>query len=199
MKQIFLAVALWATMVPGALAEPATASGNATAMFAGGCFWCMESAFQQREGVKDVVSGFTGGSLPNPTYKGDHSGHFEAIKVTYDPAIVSYPELLEMFWVNVDPFDNAGQFCDKGSSYRSALFPATEDETRLAQESRAAVAERFAGEEVHTEILPAGAFWPVEEAHQDYYLKNSVRYNYYRWNCGRDQRLQQIWREAPGH
>ena len=199
MQRIFLAVTLWAAMIPGALAEPATATGSATAMFAGGCFWCMESAFQQREGVSDVVSGFTGGSLPNPTYKGDHSGHYEAIKVTYDPAIISYPELLQLYWVNVDPFDNTGQFCDKGPSYRSALFPATEDEARLAQESRAAVAERFAPEEVYTEILPAGAFWPVEEVHQDYYLKNPVRYNYYRWNCGRDQRLQQIWGEASGH
>ena len=199
MKQKCLAVALWATMVSGALAEGDTATASATAMFAGGCFWCMEAVFQEREGVTDVVSGFTGGSLPNPTYKGNHSGHYEAIRVTYDPAVVSYSELLDLYWVNVDPLDAAGQFCDKGSSYRSALFPATQEETRLAQESRAAVIARFAPAEVYTEVLPAGAFWPVEEAHQDYYLKNPGRYKYYRWNCGRDQRLQQLWAEQSSH
>jgi peptide-methionine (S)-S-oxide reductase len=173
--------------VPAALAE------TATAMFAGGCFWCMESAFQGREGVSDVVSGFTGGSSSNPTYQGDHAGHFEAIEVSYDPAVVSYQQLVDLYWVNIDPFDNAGQFCDKGPSYRSAIFPATPEETRLAEQSRAAVAARFASDKVYTEIRPAGAFWPVEEYHQDYYLKNPVRYKYYRWNCGRDQRLEQIW------
>ncbi len=187
MKQNFLVMVLWAALVPGALAE------TATAMFAGGCFWCMESVFQEREGVTDVVSGFTGGSLPNPTYKGDHTGHYEAIRVTYDPAVITYRELLDLYWLNVDPLDDAGQFCDKGPSYRSALFPATEEETRLAQESRAAVGARFAPAEVYTEILPAGAFWPVEEAHQDYYLKNPTGYKFYRWNCNRDQRLQQLW------
>jgi peptide-methionine (S)-S-oxide reductase len=153
----------------------------------------MESAFQGSEGVLDVVSGFTGGSLPNPTYKGNHEGHVEAIKVTYDPAVVSYRQLLDRYWVNVDPFDNAGQFCDKGPSYRSAIFTATRQERMLAEQSLAAVAKRFAPATVYTEIRPAGQFWPVEEYHQDYFLKNPVRYKYYRWNCGRDQRLDQIW------
>ncbi len=169
-------------------------------MFAGGCFWCMESAFQGKDGVIDVVSGFTGGSLPNPTYQGNHEGHFEAIKVSYDPAVVSYRQLLGLFWVNVDPFDNAGQFCDKGFSYRSAIFPANALEQAQAEESLAAVAARFAPDKVYTEIRPGGVFWPVEEYHQDYYLKNPVRYKYYRWNCGRDQRLRQIWgEEAVAH
>ncbi|MEE4143919.1 MAG: peptide-methionine (S)-S-oxide reductase MsrA [Halieaceae bacterium] len=168
-------------------------AGEGIAMFAGGCFWCMEAAYQGREGVTDVVSGFTGGSVPNPTYQGNHAGHFEAIRVTYDPAVVSYQQLLDLYWVNVDPFDNAGQFCDKGPSYRSAIFPATEQEMALAQRSLAVVAERFAPKTVHTEIRQAGQFWPVEEYHQDYFLKNPVRYKYYRWNCGRDQRLKQIW------
>ncbi len=177
------------------LASPLRAE-TATAMFAGGCFWCMESDFQEVEGVKDVVSGFTGGSLENPTYRGNHEGHFEAIQVTYDPAIISYSELLDLFWVNVDPFDNRGQFCDKGFSYRSALFPATAQEKELVDISIEAVKKRFPGQTVYTEVRDAGKFWPVEEYHQDYYLKNPVRYKYYRWNCGRDQRLEEIWGEA---
>lgn len=188
-----LAIALWLSLAPAALAE------TATAMFAGGCFWCMESDYQDQEGVSDVVSGFTGGTLANPTYKGNHAGHFEAVKVTYDPAVISYQELLDLYWVNVDPFDNKGQFCDKGPSYRSAIFPASEQELKLAEQSRAVVETRFAPDKVYTEIRPAGDFWPVEEGHQDYYLKNPVRYKYYRWNCGRDQRLKQIWGSAASH
>jgi peptide-methionine (S)-S-oxide reductase len=113
--------------------------------------------------------------------------------------VVSYQQLLDVYWHNIDPFDNAGQFCDKGPRYRSAIFPVTEEQNRLAEQSKAAVASRFAPDRVYTEILPAGTFWPVEEYHQDYYLKNPVRYKYYRWNCGRDQRLQQIWGAGAGH
>lgn len=177
---------------------PSVRAETATAIFAGGCFWCMESAFQEREGVVDVVSGFSGGTLENPTYSGNHEGHFEAVRVSYDPAIVSYSELLDLFWVNIDPLDNQGQFCDKGPSYRSAIFPASPEERRLAEESLAAVAARFSPDPVATEVRDAGAFWPVEEGHQDYYLKNPLRYKYYRWNCGRDQRLEQLWGRATG-
>jgi len=173
---------------------------TATAVFAGGCFWCMEAAYQGREGVVDVVSGFTGGELPNPTYSGDHRGHLEAVQVTYDPAVVSYRELLDWYWVNIDPFDDAGQFCDKGPSYRSAIFTATPDQRAAAEQTKREVEERFPGRTVYTEIRDAGQFWPVEEYHQDYYVKNPVRYRYYRWNCGRDQRLEQVWGEdAPSH
>jgi peptide-methionine (S)-S-oxide reductase len=186
MRQLLLA-GLLAIASFSANAEPAKA------YFAGGCFWCMESDYQDLDGVIDVVSGFTGGTLENPTYKGNHEGHFEAIEVTYDPSVVSYQQLLEKFWVSVDPFDNAGQFCDKGFSYRSALFPADAGERALAEASKAAVVAQFPGQQVHTEIRAAGKFWPVEEYHQDYYLKNPVRYKYYRWNCGRDQRLEAIW------
>jgi peptide-methionine (S)-S-oxide reductase len=146
--------------------------------------------------VTDVISGFTGGTLKNPTYSGDHRGHFEAVKVTYDPGQISYQELLDLFWVNIDPFDDKGQFCDKGFSYRSAIFPANEAERKLAEQSRDAVVEKFPNQTVYTEIRDASEFWPVEEGHQDYYLKNPLRYKYYRWNCGRDQRLEQIWGEA---
>ena len=166
---------------------------SATAIFAGGCFWCMEADYEKQAGVTGVVSGFTGGTLPNPTYSGNHQGHFEAVEVTYDPAIVDYVELLDVFWKNVDPFDNQGQFCDKGPSYRSAIFPGSESEKVLAEQSKAKVAARFSGQTVYTEIRDRGQFWPVEEYHQDYYLKNPVRYKYYRWNCGRDQRLEQLW------
>jgi len=172
-----------------------TLAEERTALFAGGCFWCMESDFQDREGVIDVVSGFTGGSLKNPTYKGDHAGHFEAIQITYDDTKVSYAELLAAFWHSVDPFDNAGQFCDKGFSYRSAIFPMDANEQALAEQAKADVSKAFNGSEVYTEIRPATAFWPVEEYHQDYYQKNPLRYKYYRWNCGRDQRLEQLWGE----
>ncbi|MEZ7952162.1 MAG: peptide-methionine (S)-S-oxide reductase MsrA [Halioglobus sp.] len=175
-----------------ALTSPVMAD-SATAIFAGGCFWCMEADYEKQAGVTGVVSGFTGGTLPNPTYSGNHQGHFEAVEVTYDPAIVDYAELLDVFWKNVDPFDNQGQFCDKGPSYRSAIFPGSESEKVLAEQSKAKVAARFSGQTVYTEIRDRGQFWPVEEYHQDYYLKNPVRYKYYRWNCGRDQRLEQLW------
>ncbi len=185
MKRLLLAFFLFT--VPPAIA------GEATAMFAGGCFWCMESAYQEQPGVLDVVSGFTGGTMENPTYSGDHRGHFEAVKVVYDTDVLSYQDLVDLFWVNIDPFDNKGQFCDKGFSYRTALFPATAGERAIAEASLAKVAERFPQETVHTEIRDASAFWPVEDYHQDYYLKNPVRYKFYRWNCGRDQRLDAIW------
>ena len=193
MLRLMLPLALLLSIVSPVRAEPATA------MFAGGCFWCIESDFQDQEVVLDVVSGFTGGTLKNPTYSGNHQGHFEAIRVSYDPDIISYQQLLDLFWVNVDPFDNKGQFCDKGFSYRSAIFPGNATERQLAEQSKAAVTARFTGQTVYTEIRDAGAFWPVEEYHQDYYQKNPMRYKYYRWNCGRDQRLQAIWGEAAAH
>ncbi|MHA7815465.1 MAG: peptide-methionine (S)-S-oxide reductase MsrA [Pseudohaliea sp.] len=166
----------------------------AEAMFAGGCFWCMEADFEKLEGVGDVVSGFTGGTLPNPTYRGNHEGHYEAVKVSYDPAVISYEQLLEHFWHNIDPFDARGQFCDKGPSYRTAIF-ATEAQRPAAEASLAAVRKRFADREIATDLLPAGRFWPVEAYHQDYAEKNPLRYKYYRWNCGRDRRLEAVWGE----
>ncbi len=180
---------------------PLTAwADSATALFAGGCFWCMESAYQEQPGVTGVVSGFTGGALKNPTYSGNHKGHFEAVEVTYDPKVISYPQLLDLFWRNIDPFDNKGQFCDKGASYRSGIFPGNAEEAALAEHSKVEVVSRFNNETVYTEIRDASTFWPVEAYHQDYYLKNPVRYKAYRWNCGRDQRLEQIWGdEAAAH
>ena len=168
-------------------------AGSATAIFAGGCFWCMESDYQDVEGVTDVVSGFSGGSHPDPTYKGAHDGHYEVVLITYDPEVISYQQLLDRFWVSVDPFDGGGQFCDRGESYRPALFVETEEERALAEASREAVIARFPDQELNTPILPRATFFPVEEYHQDYYKKNPVRYKYYRYRCGRDQRLEAIW------
>lgn len=169
-----------------------------TAVFAGGCFWCVEALYEEVEGVKDVVSGFTGGAHPNPTYNGRHDGHYEAVEVTYDPAVVSYQELLDLFWVNVDPFDNFGQFCDKGPSYRSGIFVADDEQRALAVASKKRVEQKFEGR-VFTEVLPAATFFPVEEYHQNYSTKNPIRYRYYRFGCRRDARLEQIWGEDARH
>lgn len=172
------------------------------AVFAGGCFWCIESDFEKLEGVTEGVSGFTGGTLENPTYNGNHKGHLEAVEVTYDPEKVSYKELLEYFWVHIDPFDDNGQFCDKGSSYRSAIFVANDIERELAEQSKKRVEKRFPDKKVVTPILDASTFYPIkgeESYHQDYYKHNPIRYKMYRWNCGRDKRLKEIWGDDAGH
>ncbi|MCZ6503095.1 MAG: peptide-methionine (S)-S-oxide reductase MsrA [Gammaproteobacteria bacterium] len=162
------------------------------AVFAGGCFWCVEAAYQDLDGVLDAVSGFTGGKLKNPTYKGDHKGHYEAVEVTFDPGVITYQQLLDIFWVNIDPFDNRGQFCDKGPSYRSAIF-VDNDQRELAVASKDKVTAEFPGTTVYTEILDNTTFYPVENYHQDYYKKNPIRYHFYRSGCRRDARLSQIW------
>ena len=172
------------------------------AILAGGCFWCMESDYESLPGVSDVISGFTGGTLKNPTYKGNHIGHYEAVEITYDPKVVDYQGILDHFWVNIDPFDDKGQFCDKGHSYLSAVFVATDEERKLAQQSKKKVIEMFPDQTVVTPILEAMTFYPIsgdESYHQDYYKNNPVRYNYYRWGCGRDKRLKEIWGDKAGH
>lgn len=171
-------------------------------ILAGGCFWCMEADFEKLKGVTDVISGFTGGTLKNPTYNGNHNGHYEAVEITYDPNKISYNELLEHYWVNIDPFDARGQFCDKGSSYLSAIFVANETEKKLAEQSRRKVVEQFSSEKVVTPILNASIFYPIkgnESYHQDYYKKSPIRYKVYRWNCDRDKRLKEIWGEKAMH
>lgn len=188
-------------LLAGSLSYTANAIADKT-VFAGGCFWCMESDFEKLEGVTDVISGFTGGTVKNPTYSGNHKGHYEAVEITYDPEKVSYKELLDHYWVNIDPFDARGQFCDKGHSYLSAIFVANEKEKKLAEYSRKKVVEQFPGKKVVTPILNASIFYPIkgeESYHQDYYKNYSVRYNYYRWRCGRDQRLKEIWGDKATH
>lgn len=168
---------------------------RAQAIFAMGCFWCAESDFEKIPGVIDVISGYTGGTTKNPTYEQvsyRETGHYEAVLVTYDPTIIRYGQLLKTFWSNVDPFDSAGQFCDKGTSYRAAIFPAEGIETIAAHTSRDYLVGHFK-RDLATKILPKAKFFPAEDYHQDYYKKNSIRYNLYRKGCGRDDRLESIW------
>jgi len=165
------------------------------ATFAGGCFWCMEPPYDELEGVLDTTSGYTGGHTANPTYRsvtGGKTGHYEAVKVTYDPDKIDYAQLLEVFWRNIDPLDSGGQFCDRGNSYRTAIFVGDETQERLARDSKARIAEQL-NQSVATKILTAGDFYPAEDYHQDYYQKNPLRYKYYRHRCGRDQRLEELW------
>jgi peptide-methionine (S)-S-oxide reductase len=162
----------------------------------------MESDFEKLEGVTDVISGFTGGTLKNPTYNGNHKGHFEAVEITYDPDKISYKALLEYYWGHIDPFDDKGQFCDKGPSYLSAIFVANEKEKEIAEQSKRKVVDQFPNRKVVTPILEATTFYPIkgsESFHQDYYKNNPIRYKAYRWNCGRDKRLKEIWGDKAIH
>jgi peptide-methionine (S)-S-oxide reductase len=193
---------LFAVASPAAAGDtPETATtgkdGLATAIFAGGCFWCMEPPFDYLAGVALTTSGYTGGTLADPSYKqvsAGGTGHFEAVRVLYDPKIIDYQALLDVFWRNVDPLDGGGQFCDRGDSYRTAIFYVDERQKELAEASKAALEEsgRF-DTAIATEILPATTFYPAEDYHQDYYKKNSIRYKYYRYACGRDARLEELW------
>ena len=170
------------------------------AIFAGGCFWCMESPFEKIEGVKEVISGYTGGRKENPTYEEVSSGttgHLEAVEVVYDPSKVSYERLLDMFWRQIDPTDLNGQFVDRGSQYRSAIFYLSVEQKRLAEKSKEELQKSGKFKRpVVTEILPASTFYRAEEYHQDYYKKNPIRYKFYRFNSGRDQFLKKAWGEA---
>ncbi|MGH9368654.1 MAG: peptide-methionine (S)-S-oxide reductase MsrA [Thermoanaerobaculia bacterium] len=178
------------------------AGSRASAIFAGGCFWCAETAFEGVPGVLSVTSGYIGGRTKNPNYEqvsAGGTGHAEAVEVIYDPARISYERLLEIFWRNVDPFQKDAQFCDYGSQYRSAIFYADESQRRAAEASKAKLEQepRFAGK-IATEITAATTFYRAEEYHQDFYKKNPFRYNSYRLGCGRDARLKQIWGEVAG-
>ncbi|MEM6984600.1 MAG: peptide-methionine (S)-S-oxide reductase MsrA [Pseudomonadota bacterium] len=186
----------------GLLFSSLTYAKTEQAILAGGCFWCMESDFEKLEGVTDVISGFTGGELKNPTYNGNHQGHYEAVLVTYNTNVLSYQDILNHYWVNIDPFDAKGQFCDKGPSYRSAIFVANEQQRQLAKQSKQAVVNEFPEQTVVTPILDAKTFYPIkgdESYHQDYYKNNPIRYNTYRWRCGRDSRLEDIWGDRVTH
>lgn len=168
---------------------------RAEAIFAMGCFWCAESDFEKVDGVISVVSGYTGGTTSNPSYEDvsyKNTGHYEAVLVTYDPRKIRYGQLLKTFWGNVDPFDEKGQFCDKGSSYRAAIFAADGVETIAANASRDYLVNFFK-RDLATKVLPKAKFYPAEDYHQDFYKNNSVRYNLYRSGCGRDNRLEAIW------
>ncbi len=178
-------------------AANAATSAIAKAVFAGGCFWCVEADFDKVPGVISTISGYIGGSVANPTYQqvsGNLTGHAEAVEIVFDPAKVSYAQLVEHFWRTIDPTEKNGQFCDQGSPYRTAIFAQDADQLKTAQASKAALqkSKPFKAP-VLTEITQATAFYRAEEYHQDYYLKNPVRYKYYRSNCGRDAQLKRLW------
>ena len=176
---------------------PVVAFGQtSTALFAGGCFWCMEADFDKVPGVIQTISGYTGGATKNPSYEAvskGGTGHFEAVSVVYDPTKVSYQALLNVFWHSIDPTDANGQFCDKGDSYRSAIFYQNKEQENRAKQSKAALLKSGQFKTIATEILPASVFYPAEEYHQNYYQKNPVRYRYYRHRCGRDARIKEVW------
>jgi peptide-methionine (S)-S-oxide reductase len=194
---IILAAAGCALAVPAAAQTPGK---RAEAVFAGGCFWCTESDFDKVPGVLSTTSGYTGGKLANPTYEqvsAGGTGHIEAVRVVYDPARVSYAALVNHFVRTVDPTDAGGQFCDRGYQYRSAIFVGSDAERRIANGAKAKTAAALR-KPVATLILPAAPFSPAEGYHQDYYKKNSTKYRFYRWNCGRDAKLKQVWGNAAG-
>jgi peptide-methionine (S)-S-oxide reductase len=185
------AALLLAALAAGSGPSPSHAASSDTAIFAGGCFWCMEAAFDEVDGVTETISGYAGGTKANPTY-GDHEGYLEAVKVTYDPAKVTYAKLLDHYWQNIDPFDADGQFCDKGPAYHSAIFFGNDEEKKLAETTKQDIAARFK-QTVATEIKPTTTFTAAEDYHQDYHNQNPVSYKYYKWGCGRAQRLAEIW------
>jgi peptide-methionine (S)-S-oxide reductase len=180
---------------PAAVAQPKPAVEQA--IFAGGCFWCVEHDFAKIPGVVDAVSGYTGGDRLNPTYE-NHEGFYEAVRVSFDPAKISYAQLVEKYWRVVDPTDAGGQFCDRGDSYRTAIF-VTPAQAPIAQASKAAlIRSRAVKDPIVTPILPVKTFWIAEDYHQDYAKKNPVRYNFYRNGCGRDARVRAVWGAHAG-
>ena len=205
LKPLSARLAVFALLIV-ALAQPAFTADDPSeellaednvAIFAGGCFWCMESDFEKLDGVKTVVSGYIGGHVANPQYRevsAGTTGHTEAVRIVFDKDRISFEQLLEHFWVNVDPLDGGGQFCDRGPQYRSELFYLSEAQKIAAQRSLQLVTARsIAPERIATKITAASQFYRAEAYHQDYYKKNPKRYNYYRWSCGRDKRLKDIW------
>ncbi|SEG47920.1 peptide-methionine (S)-S-oxide reductase MsrA [Oceanospirillum linum] len=177
------------------LISPVSQAKEARAIFAGGCFWCMEPPFDSTEGVISTTSGYTDGHKQNPTYRevsAGMTGHTEAVEIIYDPEVVSYQTLLDIFWVNIDPFAVNRQFCDAGRQYRSGIYPLDDEQSRLAEISKAEHQQNF-NQKIQTEIKPASTFYPAEDYHQDYYMKNPIRYTFYRSSCGRDNRLKEVW------
>lgn len=186
--------------LPKKRAAGANAANLEVATFAGGCFWCMEPPFDKLDGVVSTISGYTGGRVANPSYKqvsAGGTGHLEALQVTYDPKTVSYEKLLKVFWKNIDPTDGGGQFCDRGQQYESAIFVHSDEQREAAEKSkRELTSSGKLSKSIITPIRAAEKFYEAEEYHQDYYLKNPLRYRFYRYNCGRDAVLQKLWGEA---
>ncbi len=205
MPRLLLSLALFLAGLGVASAQmaklPQPTAGQAVATFAGGCFWCVESDFDKVPGVISTTSGYTGGTVANPDYEqvsGGGTGHAESVQVIYDPSKVTYAQLLDYFWHHIDPTVKDRQFCDYGHQYRTAIFVHNAEERKLAEESKKKV-EAELKKPIYTEIDDAGPFYPAEEYHQDFYVKNPTKYKFYRWNCGRDQRIEQLWGTHKGN
>lgn len=189
---------LAAVIVISASGSNVLAAESRTAVFGGGCFWCMEPPFDKVDGVTATISGFANGNIPNPTYEqvsAGGTGYVEVVQVTYDPERVSYEDLLEIYWPNSDPLDGGGQFCDRGDSYRPAIFYSDDRQRHAAEASQARIEQEYGLDGIETSIEELRVFYPAEDYHQDYYEKNPIRYNYYHWACGRGARLEEIWGE----
>jgi len=200
MRRLLFSLIAVAAIAGAAAAQPAVPE-RAVATFAGGCFWCVESDFDHVPGVLETISGYTGGKVANPTYSqvsAGGTGHAESVEVVYDPRKVSFAQLLDYFWHHVDPTVKDQQFCDHGNQYRTAIFVHNDEEQKLAEASKKKV-EAELKKPIYTEIVQAGPFYKAEDYHQDFYLKNPTKYKFYRWNCGRDQRLEQIWGKPKGN
>jgi len=195
-RSVLLSLA-WCALAPLAVAQGSSATAPAKAVFAGGCFWCVESDFDKVPGVLSTTSGYTGGTVANPSYaqvSNKSTGHAEAVEIVYDPAKVSYEQLLEYYWRTIDPTTKDRQFCDSGSPYRTAIFAQDAAQLKAAQASLAALEKSKPFKEpIVTQVLPGAPFYAAEDYHQDYYKKNPVRYQYYRSACGRDARLKELW------
>jgi peptide-methionine (S)-S-oxide reductase len=196
MGRFLSALAILAAATGIVFAQSTRPEQQAVATFAGGCFWCVEADFDKIDGVISTTSGYIGGKVANPTYNqvvSGATGHTEAVEVVFDPSKVSYQKLLDVFWRNHDPLAKDRQFCDSGEQYRAGIFYHNDEQKRLAEQSKKAVQMKFAPRVVHTEVTKATTFYKAEDYHQDYYKKNPVRYSFYRFNCGRDQRLEELW------
>lgn len=205
MKRMWISLTLLVMLAlqPAFSQDKKEGTERATATFAGGCFWCMEGPFDELDGVISTTSGYIGGHKKDPTYRevsAGATGHAEAVQVVYDPSKVTYQKLLDVFWVNIDPTVKDQQFCDHGSQYRSAIFYHNTEQKQLAEASKQQLEKNkpFEGM-IYTEITEATEFYPAEDYHQDYYINNPIRYKFYRYSCGRDQRLHELWGDRAGH
>ena len=197
MNKIFRRLIVFSILLQLLIACPLQAFAESEeAIFAGGCFWCLEHDLEKLDGVVSAESGYSGGDLINPTYQ-DHSGHQEVVKVIFDSDIISYKDLLKQYWVNVDPFDNNGQFCDRGDSYKPVIFTSNQEQKRDAKESQETISFglNIPLEQLKVDIVESKVFWLAENYHQDFAVKNPLKYNFYRTSCGRDNRLKKVWGE----
>ena len=197
MNKIFRRLIVFSILLQLLIASPLQAFAESEeAIFAGGCFWCLEHDLEKLDGVVSAESGYSGGDLINPTYQ-DHSGHQEVVKVIFDSDIISYKDLLKQYWVNIDPFDNNGQFCDRGDSYKPVIFTSNQEQKRDAKESQETISVglNIPLEQLKVDIVESKVFWVAENYHQDFAVKNPLKYNFYRTSCGRDNRLKKVWGE----